>query len=147
MIDIETVFEVEASNVSEKKTWYNVNDLKKSEIKPYKVGYNPLNPFKVEDKVTLRLTDHSRYSLIDGINADMVGSVSEVLGNNMVNIAYWDTRPSVIKNVPIKSVVLSKNNKLSVKLRFLFKTFLRKLFDPNKFPKSIEAEIKSNWGN
>jgi hypothetical protein len=147
MIDFEITIPEEVDNTPA-KTWYNVNDLKKSEIQPYKKGYNPLNPFKIEDKVILRLQDHDRYSLIEGITPHMVGSISEVLGNNMVNIAYWDTQPSVIKNVPVTSVRLASNkrNKLTVAIRVLFKVILRKIFDPNKLPKHIKAELKQYWG-
>lgn len=147
MIDFEITIPEESDDTAYKLSWYNVNDLMKSEIQPYKQGYNPLNPFKVEDKVILRTQDHKRYSLIEGITPTMVGSVSEILGNNMVNIAYWDTQPSVIKNVPVTSVTLAKGNwnKLSVAIRVLFKVLLRKIFNPNKFPKNIESEIKHTW--
>lgn len=147
MIDFEIVIPEESEDTAHKLSWYNVNDLMKSEIQPYKQGYNPLNPFKIEDKVILHTQDHVRYSLIEGIKPNMIGNISEVLGNNMVNIAYWDTQPSVIKNVPVTSVTLANknHNKLSTKIRVFFKLLLRKVFNPNKLPKKIQAEIKAYW--
>jgi hypothetical protein len=148
MIDFDIVIP-EESNVTpikSTKTWYNVNDIKASEIKPFKKGYHPLNPFKLEDKVILHVRHHDRYELIEGITDTMIGSVSEILGNNMVNISYWDTRPSVIKNVPVYSVKLA-DTRLSVKIRVFFKLLLRKVMNPNKLPKHIEDEIKVYWNN
>jgi len=145
MIDFDIIISEETTAVVPKKTWYNANDLKESDIKPYKKGYNPLNPFKVEDKVILYLNHHDRYELIEGITEDMVGHISEVLGNNMVNIAYWDTRPSVIKNVPVTSIKLA-DTRLSVKIRVFFKMLLRKFKDPNKLPEHIQHDIQGYWG-
>lgn len=147
MIEFEITIPEESESTAKQLSWYNVNDLMKSEIQPYKQGYNPLNPFKVEDKVILSVQDHERYKLIEGITETMVGSISEVLGNNMVNIAYWDTQPSVIKNVPVTSVRLANkiHNKLSIRIRVFFKLLLRKVIDPNKLPKKIEADIAQYW--
>lgn len=151
MIDFEITIPEENSNVTpikSTKTWYNVNDLKSSEIQPYKKGYNPLNPFRIEDKVILYVRHHDRFDLIEGITETMVGSISEVLGNNMVNISYWDTRPSVIKNVPVHSVVLAtgKVNSFKTKIRYYFIKLLRKVKNPNKLPKQIQADIAQYWG-
>lgn len=147
MIEFDIIIPDETQTKST-KTWYNVNDLKSSEIQPYKKGYNPLNPFKVEDKVILYLNHHDRFDLIEGITETMVGSISETLGNNMVNISYWDTRPSVIKNVPVYSVKLApgKVNSFKVKLRHFFIKLLRKVKNPNKLPKQIQADIAQYWG-
>lgn len=145
MIEMDIVIPEEKPKKS-KKTWHNVNDIKESEVKPYKKEYHPLNPFRMEDKVLLRIQDHKRFNLIEGITPNMVGSISEVLGNNMVNIAYWDTKPSVIKNVPVQSVFIAKNNSLKVKLRVLFIKLLRKFKDPEKLPKKIQEEISDYWG-
>lgn len=145
MIELDIVIPEEKVKKS-KKTWFNVNDIKESEIKPYKKEYHPLNPFRMEDKVILKLGDHKRFDLIEGITPSMVGNISELLGNNMVNISYWDTKPSVIKNVPVTSVFLSKNNHIKVKIRVFFIKLLRKFKDPNKLPKQIQADISEYWG-
>lgn len=147
-IDLETI---EPDNVKPKKkrekikTWFNANDMKESEIERYKKGYNPLNPFKQEDKVILNIGDHPRYLLVEGLKPEMVGNISEVLGNNMVSIAYWDTRPSVIKCVPVTSVKLVKENKFLSRLHNLFIRLMRKILDPNKLPKKIEQELEIYW--
>jgi hypothetical protein len=148
MIDFEITIpeETNVTPIKSTKTWYNVNDIKASEIKPFKKGYHPLNPFRLEDKVILHTCHHDRYGLIEGITSTMIGSVSEILGNNMVNISYWDTRPSTIKNVPVHSIKLA-DTRLSVKIRVFFKLLLRKIFNPNKLPKHIEEELKPYWKN
>ncbi len=127
------------------KNKYNANDLKESEIERYKKGYNPLNPFKIEDKVTLNVSKHERYALVEGLTSIMEGSICEVLGNNTVNIAYWDTDPSVIKNVPVSHVEISKKANLLNRLRNLFIRLIRKVKDPKKLPKKIEEELNLYW--
>jgi hypothetical protein len=150
MIDFEITIpeETNVTPIKSTKTWYNVNDIKASEIKPFKKGYNPLNPFRLEDKVILRLSHHNRYDLIENITEDMVGHVSEILGNNMVNISYWDTRPSCIKNVPLHSIYLApKQNTFKTKIRVFFYSILRKIINPNNLPKHIKDEIRPHWNN
>jgi hypothetical protein len=150
MIDFEIIIP-EESNVTpikSTKTWYNVNDIKASEIKPFKKGYNPLNPYRLEDKVILHVRHHDRYELIEGITDTMVGSVSEILGNNMVNISYWDTRPSCVKNVPVYSIYLApKQNTFKTKVRVFFYLMLRRVINPNKLPERIKNEIRQYWDN
>lgn len=144
MIDFDIVVDID-SKPKKVKNEYNANDMKESEIERYKKDYNPLNPFTTESKVTLNVKDHERYSLVIGLTSEMEGSISELLGNNMVNIAYWDTRPSVIKNVPISSVTLTKNNHWKNRIRHIFINLLRKIIDPKKFPKKIEQELNLRW--
>lgn len=148
MIDFEITIPEDVPPAKSIKNWYNVNDVKSSEIQPYKKGYNPLNPFRTEDKVILYTRHHDRFELIEGITDNMVGSISEVLGNNMVNISYWDTRPSVIKNVPVYSINLAtgKINSFKTKFRVFFIKLLRKVINPNKLPKHIQADIAQYWG-
>lgn len=159
MIDFELIIpdeEVEAKPKKAVKTWYNVNDIPQSEIKPFKKGYHPLNPYRLEDKVILHINHHDRFELIDSdfigikdkvFNETLVASVSEILGNNMVNISYWDTKPSVIKNVPVYSIRLApEQNSLKTKIRVFFINLLRKIKNPNKLPPKIEAEVKIYWG-
>ena len=147
MIDIDLKIDFEEEPVVETKvlTWHNVNDIMIADIERYKKGYNPLNPFKVEDKVILNKASHPRYNLIEGLSDNMVGSVSDILGNNMINIAYWDTQPSVIKNVSVHSVTLSKTSTLLNKLRNLFIRLVRSVINPNKLPKRIQKELDLTW--
>ena len=107
------------------------NDLTLLEIEELDKDYSTkkfLNPFGKEYRVILDKTKADRYSLAIGLHDTSVAKVSAILSGNYVNIAYWDTYPNVIKNVPISHITLYENSTKMHKIKFKLIKALRFIF-------------------
>lgn len=98
-------------------TDYNkANDLAEDEVVKYYASHEFLNPYKKGDVVNLKVANRKRFSFIISPPNEQV-KVGEIIGNNQVNVAMWDSYPSVIKNVSIDDISLLANNPFKVKMR------------------------------
>lgn len=79
-----------------------------------------LNPYRLGDKVNLKVQNAPRYKYIQNIDKDEYGKISDIVGKSHVNIMFFQTRPATIKTVPIKDIVLYKKESFLVKLRVWF---------------------------
>lgn len=120
---------------------YNkANDLQEDEIVDYYPTHTFLNPFTRNSVIELKTANRERYSYIIS-PPNEIAKVGELLGNNQVNIAMWDSYPSVIKNVSINDITLSRNNFLKVKLAYFAIKAIRAI-TPNWY---IQKPLKAHY--
>jgi hypothetical protein len=120
---------------------YNkANDLAEDEIIDYYPTHTFLNPFSRNSVIELKTPNRERYSYIIS-PPNEIAKVGELLGNNQVNIAMWDSYPSVIKNVSINDITLSRNNLLKVKLAYFTIKVIRAII-PNWY---IQKPLKAHY--
>lgn len=86
------------------------------------------NPFNLEYEVILDITASKRYENAINLKEDTIAKVSLILNKNYVNIAYWDSYPNVIKNVPVTHLTLYKKSPIKHKLRVFITKLFRKIF-------------------
>ncbi len=110
---------IEMSNRSQE-----VNDLGSFDYNP---SMKILNPYSEGDSILLKMNKNSRYGKVNGLSANLSGSISKVLSEDLVNISYWETDPPVIKTVPVNHLVLHSTNGIIAKLRHKALSIVRKL--------------------
>lgn len=121
---------------------YNkANDLAKDEIQDYYPNHDFLNPYNKGDIVSLKVENRSRFAHIVSPKNEVV-KIGEVLGNNQVNVAMWDSYPSVIKNVSIKDISILANNKKLSKARYYAITAVRAIIPNWYINKPLKAYYK-----
>lgn len=111
---------------SDKKSSYDrakVNKVNTVEDKSYSLINNSANPFKLKDRVVLKIENHERYSHIQNLKEGDIPRVSAVLGEGMVNIGFSYTIPMTVKNVPTSDLVLFKEESFLAKVRVFIKSF------------------------
>lgn len=96
---------------------------------PIEKSKKKLNPFEVEDTVVLDISKNPRYELIQNLKKQSEGRISKILNSQFVNVAYWDTLPVVVKNVPIYHLKI-KNINIFRKLVFYVKKTVARFFKP-----------------
>lgn len=121
---MDTDFVIQASDDID---FNKANDLSKEEvISPCYDYHNSLNPFKEGDIVVLDRSAKVRFSYIIGKENEL-GRVSAAIGNVQINVAFWDSLPSTVKNVQIRDITLAKTNKFKAKLRYRLLSIVNKI--------------------
>lgn len=124
----------DSPDMGSRKHYENTNNLSVEESEAYKLSSEKftktdiyLNPFKKEYQVILANVMSSRYRFAINLKEGSVAKVSAILNRDYVNIAYWDTFPNVIKNVPISHLSLFIGSPIKHKIKVFLTKLVRKI--------------------
>lgn len=125
----------DSPDMGSRKHYENTNNLSVEESETYKLSSTKftntdinLNPFKKEYQVILSKESSPRYKYALNLKDDSVAKVSSILNRDYVNIAYWDTYPNVIKNVPVSHLSLFIGSPIKHKIKVFLTRLVRMIF-------------------